>query len=416
MDMISQGKERVRWASKFMPVLGEIEERFIEDNLLEGKKIGLCLHITPETAYLVEILKKAGAEVMLTAANPISSQPDIIEYLKNDLNIKVLGYRGMNAQDYENAVEEIIDWGPDYVMDDGADLVIAAERKGCTTIKGATEETATGYYRLLKYEDEDNLNIPVIATSFSFCHNLFDNRHGTSQSVIDGIIRATNSMISGKTVVVAGFGQCGCTFARKIKGFGANVIICETNPQKALEAVFEGFSVKKMDEASKIGDIFCTFSGNINVIRKEHFINMKDNAIVCNAGHFDVELDLKGLDEISESSDRVREFVREYTLKNGNRINVLSEGRIVNMTAAEGHPASVMDISFSLQLLSLELFLQDDGTLQPGLYEVPEYIDESIANLKLLSIGVEIDDYTKEQLHYLESNELMFEDDDEFTV
>ncbi|MCK9225515.1 MAG: adenosylhomocysteinase, partial [Candidatus Muirbacterium halophilum] len=373
----------------------------------EGKKIGLCLHITPETAYLVEILVKSGADVMLTAANPISSQPDIIEYLKNKLNVKVLGFRGMSDEDYKKAVEKLIDWGPDYVLDDGADLVIAAHKKGCTSLKGATEETATGYYRLLKYEDENMLNIPVIATSFSFCHNLFDNKHGTSQSVIDGIIRATNSMLSGKTIVVIGYGQCGSTFAKKVKGLGANVVICETSPQKALEAVFEGFSVKKMNEASKIGDIFCTFSGNINVIRKEHFLNMKDNAIVCNAGHFDVEIDLKGLEEITENSERVREFVREYTLINKNRINLLTEGRIVNMTAAEGHPAAVMDISFSLQLLSLELFLQDDGTMEPGLYEVPEYIDESIANLKLMSFGVEIDDYTKEQLHYLENNEMM---------
>ncbi|MGM0608088.1 MAG: adenosylhomocysteinase [Candidatus Muiribacteriota bacterium] len=402
--MLSQAESKVKWARKFMPVLEEIEERFVTEKIFEGKKIGMCLHITPETAYLCKILTRAGAEIMITAANPLSSQPDIVEYLKKQDKVKVLGFRGMNAEDIQNSITDIIKWNPDYVMDDGAELVIKANELQNTSLKGATEETATGYYKLLKYEDDNLLKLPVIATSFSFCHNLFDNKHGTAQSVIDGIIRATNSMLAGKTVVTVGYGECGATFARKIEGMGANVIVCEVNPQRALEAALDGYRVLPFKEAAIEGDIFCTFTGNLNVISKESIQLMKDNVILCNAGHYNIEIDMKGLEEVSKDSKFARANVIEYILNNGKRINLLAEGRIVNMTAAEGHPAAVMDISFALQLLALELFLQDDGTLQANIYEVPEYIDESIANLKLMSLGIKIDNYTHEQLEYIENN------------
>ncbi len=404
MDMKSQAQYKIKWARKFMPVLAEIGERFKEEQLFSDKKVGLCLHITPETACLVEYLVESGAEIMITAANPLSSQPDIVEYLKTLKNVKVLGFRGMNAEDLNKSLEDIINWEPDFVMDDGAELVIKAQEMANTSLKGATEETATGYYKLLKYEDDNMLKIPVIATSFSFCHNLFDNKHGTSQSVIDGIIRATNTMIAGKTIVVAGYGQCGSTFAKKVWGMGANVIVCEVSPQRALEAALDGFRILPMEKAAEEGDVFCTFTGNINVIRKEHIEKMKDNTIICNAGHYNVEIDIVALDDMAKSIDKARNNVTEYVLEDGRRVNLLAEGRIVNMTAAEGHPAAVMDISFSLQLLSLELFLQDDGTLQPNLYEVPEYIDESIANLKLMALGISIDEYTRDQLEYMENN------------
>ncbi len=406
MDMKSQGLEKVRWASKFMPVLEEIRERFLEERLFEGKKVGMCLHITAETAFVAEILANAGAKVKIASANPLSAQADIVEFLRTVDNIDVLGYKGMGIDDYRNSIEAVVDWEPDLIMDDGAELTLAAHLKGIKSVIGATEETASGYYKLLNYEEGAMLDFPVIATSFSYCHNLFDNRHGTSQSVIDGIIRATNTMLQGKTIVVSGYGQCGSTFAHKAKGMGANVVVTEVSPQRALEAALDGYRVCEMAQAAVEGDIFCTFTGNINVLRKEHFEMMKDNVILCNAGHYDVEIDLRDLYNLSDKSVRVREYVREFVKPDGKRINLLTEGRIVNMTAAEGHPAAVMDISFALQLLSLELFLTDDGTLQPNLYEVPEYIDESIAHLKLEALGIHIDDLNHDQLAYLENNDM----------
>lgn len=403
MDMIKQAGEKIRWARKYMSVMREIEERFEAEKLFQDKKIGLCLHITPETAFLAQILEKAGAKVYLTAANPLSTQPDIVSYLKEETGIKVLGFRGMTEQDHFENLQKIISWEPDLLLDDGAELIALAHEMNSKSVIGATEETATGYYKILKIDDESNLNFPVIATNFSFCHDLFDNKHGTSQSVIDGIIRATNALISGKTVVVAGYGQCGAVFAEKIRGMGANVIVCEVNPQRALEAAFSGFRILPMKEAAPEGDIFCTFTGNINVIKKEHLSLMKDNVILCNAGHYDIEIDKKALSELSVGMEKTRENITEYVMEDGKIINLIAEGRIVNMTAAEGHPAAVMDITFALQLLSLELFVIDDGTMQTAIYEVPEYIDENIANLKLESLGIHIDELDHEQLMYMEN-------------
>jgi len=403
MNMLKQADERIRWARKYMPVMSEIEERFEAEKVFRDKKIGLCLHITPETAFLTKILEKAGAQVYLTAANPLSTQADIVSYLTEETGVRVLGFRGMTDQEHFENLQKIIDWEPDLLLDDGAELISLAHEMNNTTVIGATEETATGYYKILKIDDESDLRFPVIATSFSFCHDLFDNKHGTSQSVIDGIIRATDTLISGKTVVVAGYGQCGAVFADKIRGMGANVIVCEVNPQRALEAAFAGFRVLPMKNAASEGDIFCTFTGNINVIKKEHLNNMKDNVILCNAGHYDIEIDKKALVELSVGMEKTRENITEYVLENGKIINLIAEGRIVNMAAAEGHPAAVMDITFALQLLSLELFMIDDGTIQTAIYEVPEYIDENIANLKLESLGIHIDELDHEQLMYLEN-------------
>ena len=404
MDMIKQAQEKIRWAKKYMSVMNEIEERFSSEKIFKDKKIGLCLHITPETAFLAKILEKSGAKVYLTAANPLSTQADIVSYLKEETGIKVLGFRGMTEQDHFENLQKIINWEPDLIMDDGAELISLAHDMNNTTIIGATEETATGYYKVLKIDDESSLRFPVIATNFSFCHDLFDNKHGTSQSVIDGIIRATNALISGKTVVVAGYGQCGSIFADKIRGMGANVIVCEVNPQKALEAALSGFRVLPMRQAAAEGDIFCTFTGNINVIKKEHIDVMKDNVILCNAGHYDIEIDKRALSQMAVGMEKTRENITEYVLENGRTINLIAEGRIVNMAAAEGHPAAVMDITFALQLLSLELFTIDDGTMQTSIYEVPEYIDENIANLKLEALGIQIDELDHEQLIYLENS------------
>ncbi|MHB1703459.1 MAG: adenosylhomocysteinase [bacterium] len=405
IKLAKEGKERILWAEQDMPVLGLIKEQFVDNKPFKGLKMGLCLHVTAETANLARTLKEGGAEIYLCASNPLSTQDDVAASLTKDFGIDVYAIKGEDSDTYYSHIESVLSKEPNVTLDDGADLISVIHKKHkklIKNIKASMEETTTGVIRLRSMQEAGELKIPVIAVNDADAKHLFDNRYGTGQSTIDGIIRATDKLLAGKNFVVLGYGWCGKGLALRARGIGSNVIVTEVDPVKALEAVMDGFRVMKGTEAAKVGDIFCTVTGDINVIDVEHFQNMKDGAIVCNSGHFDVEINIKGLKKIAKSVKTAKDFVEEYTLKNGKRIYLLAEGRLINLASAHGHPASVMDMSFSVQALSAE-FAVLGKTMLPGVYDVPKEIDERIASLKLKSMDIEIDKLTKEQIKYLKS-------------
>ncbi len=404
-----QGKLRIEWAAKSMPVLNLIKERFKKEQPLKGVRLGACLHVTTETAALMQTLKAGGAEVYLCASNPLSTQDDVAASLVVDDGIPVFAITGEDNETYYSHIKAVLDAEPQITMDDGADLVstLHKERKDLLEkVIGGTEETTTGVIRLKAMAADGVLHYPIIAVNDADTKHLFDNRYGTGQSTIDGIIRATNRLIAGSIFVVCGYGWCGKGVAMRAKGHGARVIVTEVDPIKALEAVMDGFEVMPIADAAEIGDFFCTVTGDIHVIRNEHFIKMKDGAIVANSGHFNVELDLESLEEITESRRTIRPFVEEYRLKNQRCIYVLGEGRLINLAAAEGHPSSVMDMSFANQALCAEYMLRKANELKNTVYGVPKEIDQDIARLKLESMGISIDTLTDEQKNYLESWEM----------
>jgi adenosylhomocysteinase len=403
------GRLRIEWAANEMPVMAQIRNRFKKQRPLKGVRIGACLHVTTETGNLAIALKEGGAEVALCASNPLSTQDDVAACLVKDHKLSVFAIKGENTKTYYSHINKVLDTKPQITMDDGADLVSTLHKKRVDLLDnliGGTEETTTGVIRLRSMAENGVLRYPIVAVNDADTKHFFDNRYGTGQSTLDGIVRATNKLIAGTNFVVCGYGWCGKGLAMRARGLGAQVIITEVNNLNALEAVMDGFRVMPIDEASKIGDFFCTVTGNINVIRKEHFLKMKDGAIVCNSGHFNVELDLEGLKSISKGKRDVREYVAEYTLKNGKKINVLGEGRLINLAAAEGHPPSVMDMSFANQALCVEHLVRNSKTLEKKVYNVPVNVDMSVAALKLDSLGVKIDRLTPQQKRYLHSWEL----------
>ena len=408
--LAAEGKKRIEWAERDMPVLGQIKKRFSRSKPLRGSKMSACLHVTAETANLVRTLKSGGADLVLCASNPLSTQDDVAAALVKHYGISVYARFGENRQTYYRHLEAAIKHRPVVTMDDGADLLSLLHtkyRKQAELVKGSMEETTTGVIRLKALEKTGKLLVPIIAVNDAKTKNMFDNRYGTGQSTLDGIIRATDILLAGKNVVVAGYGWCGRGFASRARGMGANVIVTEVDSIKALEAAMDGFRVMPMSRAAGIGDLFCTLTGDIHVVRKEHFKKMKDGAIVCNSGHFDVEIDIKNLKKLSATVRKnVRNFVDEYTLPKSRRIYLLAEGRLVNLAAAEGHPASVMDMSFATQTLATEYVMKNHRTLQRRVYDIPQSIENWIAKTKLASMGIMIDTLTAEQKKYLESWEI----------
>jgi adenosylhomocysteinase len=404
-----QGRLRIEWAERNMPVLRLIRERFKKEKPLKGVRIAACLHVTTETANLMFTLVAGGAKAALCASNPLSTQDDVAASLVKDLGIPVFSIKGESNRVYYQHIRSALEIKPHITMDDGADLVstlLSKQRRLLSHVIGGTEETTTGVIRLKSMEKHGVLESPLIAVNDSKTKHFFDNRYGTGQSTIDGILRATNALLAGSKFVVAGYGWCGRGLATRAKGMGADVIVTEVDPLKAIEAAMDGFRVMPMAEAARLGDVFCTVTGDINVIRPEHFRRMKDNAVVCNSGHFNVEIDIPGLAKIAKRKRQTRELVTEYTLPNGRRINLLADGRLVNLSAAEGHPACVMDMSFANQALSAEYLVRQGNKLENKVYAVPERIDAQIARLKLKSLGVKIDRLTQEQKEYLAAWEL----------
>ncbi|RLI22116.1 adenosylhomocysteinase [Candidatus Bathyarchaeota archaeon] len=407
LDLASKGELLIEWASMHMPVLGKIKKRFEREKPLSGLTIGACLHVTKETAVLVGTLMAGGAKVALCGSNPLSTQDEVAAALAQK-GAKVYAWRGETTEEYYWCIEQVIAHEPDITMDDGADLVStihAKKQELLPKIKGGTEETTTGVNRLKAMEKRGDLKYPIIAVNDAYTKFLFDNRYGTGQSTIDGILRATNILLAGKNFVVCGYGWCGRGLALRARGMGANVIVTEVNPLKALEAVMDGFRVMPIEKAAEIGDIFVTTTGNINVIRGEHMLKMKNGAILANSGHFNVEINLKDLEKIKKTKRTIKPNLEEYTLQNGKKIYLLSEGRLVNLAAAEGHPSEVMDMSFSNQALCVE-YLAKRERLPPKVYSVPREIDEAVAKLKLEAMGIQIDALTEEQKQYLESWEM----------
>lgn len=402
------GNRRIDWAEREMPVLRQIAERFAKEKPFKGVRMSACLHVTAETANLMRTLQAGGADVVLTASNPLSTQDDVAASLVSRDEIPVYAIKGEDNVTYYKHLHAALDHKPMITMDDGADLVntLGKDRRELLPgVIGGTEETTTGVIRLRAMAADKVLNFPVIAVNDAMTKHFFDNRYGTGQSTLDGIIRATNMLLAGKVFVVAGYGWCGRGLAQKARGMGANVIITEIDPLVALEAVMDGFRVLPMMDAARIGDIFCTVTGDLNVIDQCHFEAMKDGAIVSNSGHFNVEINLPALEKMSVSKALVRPFVDRYTLKDGRQIHILGEGRLINLASAEGHPASVMDMSFANQALSAEFMLKNASTLEKKVYSVPEEIDREIARLKLEAMGVAIDVLTEEQVKYLNSYE-----------
>jgi adenosylhomocysteinase len=400
------GRRRIEWADQEMPVLRQIRERFAKERPLQGTRIAACLHVTTETANLMRTLQGGGADVVLCASNPLSTQDDVAASLVTHFEIPVYAIKGEDNETYYRHIHQALDHEPQMTMDDGADLVSTLHKNRRELLKGVsggTEETTTGVIRLRAMAASGALNYPIIAVNDAMTKHFFDNRYGTGQSTIDGIVRATNILLAGKTFVIAGYGWCGRGLAMRARGMGANVVVAEVDPLVALEAVMDGFRVMPMEEAAPIGDIFCTLTGDINVLDRRHFERMKDGAIMANSGHFNVEINLPALEEMSNGKQRVREFVEQYALKDGRRVSVLGEGRLVNLAAAEGHPASVMDMSFANQALSSEYMLAHAGELSNNVHTIPEAIDREIARLKLDSMGVKIDVLTEEQTRYLNS-------------
>jgi adenosylhomocysteinase len=409
LKLSGMGKNRIDWAERSMPVLRLIKSRFTKEKPLKGVRMAACLHITTETANLLITLKAGGAQVVACASNPLSTQDDVAAALVKIYGIPTYSIKGEDRKTYYKHMSSALDFHPNITMDDGADLVSelhSTRASQAGEIIGSTEETTTGVIRLRAMEKEGVLKFPVVAVNDAKTKHFFDNRYGTGQSTLDGIIRATNLLISGSVVVVAGYGWCGRGVAMRAKGLGARVIVTEIDPMKALEAVMDGFDVMPMAQAAPLGDIFVTLTGDIHVIRKEHFAKMKEGAVVCNSGHFNVELDLDGLKTITRKTREARAYVEEYSLKNGKKVNVLGEGRLINLAAAEGHPASVMDMSFANQALGAEFVVKNHRSLRKKVYSVPEEIDNEIARLKLKAIGISIDTLTAEQKKYLASWEM----------
>ncbi|MBI4501286.1 MAG: adenosylhomocysteinase [Gemmatimonadetes bacterium] len=428
LKLADEGRRRTEWAEQFMPVLRQIRERFAKERPLKGKKLSACLHVTTETANLAITLKAGGADVALCASNPLSTQDDVAAYLARDHGVRVYAIKGEDNESYYLHIQAAIAHEPDITMDDGADVVgalhmIALERlddlappvrrwveglgkterrRLISKVIGSTEETTTGVIRLRAMAKEGVLQFPVIAVNDSLTKHLFDNRYGTGQSTMDGILRATNLLVAGSTFVVCGYGWCGRGFAMRARGLGATVIVTEIDPLKALEARMDGYLVMPMADAARLGDVFVTVTGNTHVIRVEHMKVMKDGAIIANSGHFNVEIDLDGLAKAAKGPRAVRDFVDEWMLA-GKRVFVLGEGRLINLAAAEGHPASVMDMSFANQSLAAEHLVRQGGTLPKAVHRLPVEIDRDVAALKLASMGITIDELTKEQQHYLAS-------------
>lgn len=406
IKLATEGALRIEWANQNMQVLNRIKKRLINEKPLKGLCIAACLHVTTETASLVQTLKAGGAKVFLCASNPLSTQDSVAASLVKHDKIPVFAIKGEDNKTYYRHINSVLDAKPQYTMDDGADLVstLHSDRKELIDgVRGGTEETTTGIIRLKSMAADGVLQYPIIAVNDAKTKHLFDNRYGTGQSTIDGIIRATNRLIAGSSFVVCGYGWCGKGLAMRARGMGANVIVTEVDPIAALEAIMDGFTAMPIRQAARIGDFFCTVTGNINVIRKEHFKVMKDGAIISNSGHFNVELDLAGLEIVKKSKRSIRPFVEEYILENGRRIYLLAGGRLINLAAAEGHPSSVMDMSFSNQVLSIEYMAKSNEPLEEDVYPVPEEIDMEIAREKLAAMNVTIDRLTAEQKKYLTS-------------
>ena len=406
INLAEQGKQRIEWADREMPVLRLIRERFEQEKPLAGIKLIACAHITTETANLARTLQAGGAEAILIASNPLSTQDDVAASLVADWGIPVFALKGESTETYMRHVRMALETNPNIIIDDGSDVVATMLKEKpelAGQIIGTTEETTTGIVRLQAMAKAGVLNFPAMAVNDAQTKHFFDNRYGTGQSTIDGIIRATNILLAGKNMVVVGYGWCGKGVAMRARGLGSNVIICEIDPIKAIEAVMDGFRVMPMSEAAKVGDFFVTVTGNRHVIDKEHFEVMKDGAIVCNSGHFDLELNLESLKEMSTEVAKRRPFVEEYSKTDGKSVIVLGEGRLINLAAAEGHPASVMDMSFANQALSTEYLVKNQGTLGGGVHVLPAEVDQEIASLKLRSLGISIDTLTSEMVEYMSS-------------
>lgn len=409
IELADAGRDRILWADRDMPVLASIRERFAAERPLEGIRIGACLHVTTETANLMRTLKAGGADVVLCASNPLSTQDDTAAALVKYYDIPVFAIKGEDTETYYKHIDAVIDTLPQITMDDGADVVgrIHDLRKDALeTIIGGTEETTTGVVRLAAMAAQGALQYPIIAVNEAKTKHFFDNRYGTGQSTLDGIIRATNRLLAGRTLVVSGYGWCGRGVANRGRGMGAHVIVCEVDPLKALEAIMDGFEVMPAAEAAKRCDVWITVTGDLNVIDEPMFENMKDGAIICNSGHFNSEINIPWLEDHAVSHHTLRPLVEEYTLEDGRAIVLLADGRLVNLSCAEGHPASVMDMSFANQALSAEYMINHAAELEPGVYDVPEAIDNDIARLKLATLGVTIDTLTPEQVAYLNSWEM----------
>ncbi|MEM2250128.1 MAG: adenosylhomocysteinase [Candidatus Bathyarchaeia archaeon] len=406
-SLAAKGALQIEWASRHMPVLNQIKKRFSQEKPLKDVVLGACLHVTKETAVLVDVFLAGGAKVALCGSNPLSTQDEVAAALA-EKGVHVYAWRGQTKDEYYWCIERVVDYKPLITLDDGADLVSTIHSKRTDvlpSVKGGTEETTTGVLRLRAMERSGTLKYAIIAVNDAYTKYLFDNRYGTGQSTIDGILRTTNILLAGKNFVVCGYGWCGRGVAMRAKGMGANVIVTEVNPLRALEAVMDGFRVMPISDAAEIGDIFLTTTGNINVIKKEHMEKMRDGAILANSGHFNVEISLKGLEELAISKRTVRPNLEEYTLKDGRRLYLLAEGRLVNLAAAEGHPSEVMDMSFANQALSVEHLVKKEK-MPPKVYPVPREIDETVAKLKLEAIGVKIDELTEEQKRYLAAWEM----------
>jgi adenosylhomocysteinase len=406
ISLADAGKRKIEWSQQQMPVLQIIRKRFIKEQPLEGLRVSACLHVTSETANLMIALRDGGAEIVLCASNPLSTQDEVAASLNRDYNIPTYAIKGEDNETYYSHLRAALDHKPQMTMDDGADLVTMLLTKRPEQVKdviAGTEETTTGVIRLRAMAKDGTLKYPVIAVNDAQTKHFFDNRYGTGQSTLDGVIRATNLLLAGLKVVIAGYGWCGRGVAMRAKGHGADVIITEIDPVKGIEAVMDGFRVLPMVDAAKEGDVFITVTGNKNVIRAEHFEHMKSGAVVCNSGHFNVEIDIPALERLSSGKREVRPLVDEYQLKDGRRICLIGEGRLVNLATAEGHPASVMDMSFANQALSAEYLVKHAKDLKPQVYVVPEYLDKEIAKMKLESMGHKLDKLTPEQEHYLAS-------------
>jgi adenosylhomocysteinase len=409
LNLADKGRLRVEWAMREMPVLASISDRFAREKPLAGVRLAACLHVTTETAALMKTLKAGGAALALCASNPLSTQDDVAAYLAKYEEIPTFAIKGEDGDSYYRHINQALDLKPHLTMDDGADLVFTVHSKRQELIEGVwggTEETTTGVIRLKAMSQDGVLRYPMVAVNDAHTKYLFDNRYGTGQSTIDGILRATNRLFAGSVFVVAGYGWCGRGLAMRAQGAGARVIITEVNPLKALEAIMDGYQVLPMSQAAPIGDFFCTVTGDINVIREEHFLAMKDGAIFCNSGHFNVELDLEALARISGPPRQIRDSVQEFKLNNGRTVFLLGEGRLVNLAAAEGHPSVVMDMSFANQSLASEYLAKNHDKLEKKVYPMPAIIDQEIARLKLAAMGVEIDTLTPEQEKYLASYDL----------
>ncbi|BAQ64959.1 adenosylhomocysteinase [Geminocystis sp. NIES-3709] len=406
INLASLGRQRIEWAAREMPVLAQIRDRFNAEKPLAGIRLVACCHVTTETANLAIALQAGGADAVLIASNPLSTQDDVAACLVNDYGMPVFAIKGEDNATYHRHVQTALDHKPNVIIDDGSDVVatlIKERQHQLADLIGTTEETTTGIVRLEAMFRDGVLTFPAMNVNDADTKHFFDNRYGTGQSTLDGIIRATNVLLAGKTLVVAGYGWCGKGVAMRARGLGSNVVITEINPVKAIEAAMDGFRVMPMSEAASIGDVFVTVTGNKHIIRKEHFETMKDGAMVCNSGHFDIEIDLETLKGMSRDVKEVRNFTQQYLLNNGKSIIVLGEGRLVNLAAAEGHPSAVMDMSFANQALACEYLVKNQGSLQPGIHSIPTEVDQEIARLKLQAMGINIDTLTPSQIEYMNS-------------